>query len=107
MNPKLFTANQKQATYRNRKEIKHLLGSGTRPGGAGAGKGGDAGASNCTIKVLTSSIEALTSKLTNAKDTSDDEDDEGSNRMPSDVSAGSKRSNHGHPALCRPGKKQK
>ena len=71
-------------------------------------KEGEAGASNHTLKVLTSSIEALTSTLTNTNDeNSDDDDDEGSKRMPSDSSAGSKRSNQGHPALCRPEKQRK
>jgi hypothetical protein len=101
-----FTAAHKQAAFRIREEIKKSGGS--KPGGAGGGKGGEAGASNRTIKVLTSSIEALTSTLTNANDeNSDDDEDEGSKRMASDSSTGSKRSNQGHPALCRPEKQRK
>ena len=99
-----FTVAHKQAAFRIREEIKKSGGS--KPGGAGGGKGGEAGASHRTIKVLTSSIEALPSTLTNANAENSD-DDKGSKRMPSDSSTGSKRSNQGHPALCRPEKRKK
>ena len=107
---RVFTPAHKQAAYQIRQSLKGSATGGPKSGGTGGGKGGDAAASNRAIKTLTSSVDSLMLFIAKGKGhdfDSDDDNDNDSKRMSSDASASSKRSNQGHPALCRPNKLSK
>ena len=105
------TTNERRAAYQLRRSLGELVSIGGAAGGKGGGGGGGGGGtiSNRSIKALTASVNALT-KMTQADDIdTSDSDESAPKRMASseDGSAGSKRSNAGHPALVRPDKKAK
>ena len=94
---------ERQAAY----QIRKSMGGSASTGGAASGKGGGGGdgLSNRSIKALTASVHALTKLTTKKADDAEGSDSDASDpkRMTSskDVTAGTKRSNAGHPALVR------